>query len=285
MKILFFLIIVFLIYQIIELNRFTVKKIQLTDKNINHGAHFVFLSDIHGHMYGRHSRLAKKIKKLQPEGIIIGGDLISKQRWEQCQTMICLLQQLQEISPVYYVFGNHECSMEQFDKAQFDSYIEKLQSFGVQIIRNQIFYPFADKSISCYGMELPLALYKKGVRTDFPIELIQQMNLQWKEEEKTKLLFVHQPSFGDDYTKLNVKGIFSGHTHGGLVRIPGIGSLMNPELIWWPKYDSGVYEIGERKDTTLVVSNGLGTHHFHIRVFDSAQLIDVTLCPCKDEKN
>ncbi len=97
-------------------------------------------------------------------------------------------------------------------------------------------------------------------------------------------MFSHQPAYADDYMKCDVDAIFSGHTHGGLVRIPGIGSVMNPEFKWWPKYGGGVYELGEQK-TKLVVSHGLGTHHIHLRVFNSAQLIYGRIFSCKDKEN
>ena len=74
---------------------------------------------------------------------------------------------------------------------------------------------------------------------------------------------------------------FCGHNHGGLVRIPGIGSLLSPQLTLFPKYNDGMYEIQGRK---VIVSRGLGTHTFHVRVFNRAELIIVRLMPNTLEK-
>lgn len=284
------ILLVYIIYQLIELNRFTVKHVLFNTENID--GNFVFLSDIHGKTYGnlskRKSRLIKKIKELKPEGIVLGGDTVSKEHPEQYEVMVELISGLQEIAPVYYLYGNHETALEVRDEARFKNYMERLNTLGVQIVRNQEFNPCRDKNISGYGMELPLSQYEKWVKKPLAPEIIPETEKRWMQREdknNLRFLFVHQPSYADEYSKLNVDGIFAGHTHGGLVRIPGIGGVVSTELTLFPKYDGGVYHIGEDKETKLVVSQGLGTHHFHIRIFDSAQLIYVTISSCKEWKN
>lgn len=280
---------VYIIYQLIELNRFAVKRVVFHTENID--GNFVFLSDIHGKTYGKlskgKSRLVKKIKEMQPEGIVLGGDTVSKEHPEQYDTMIELISRLQEIAPVYYLFGNHETALEVWDEERFGDYVKRLNALGIQIVRNQEFYPCKDQNISGYGMELPISQYKKWTKKPLAPEIIPETKNRWKpcDEKNLRFLFVHQPSYAEEYVKLNVDGIFAGHTHGGLVRIPGLGGLVSTELTLFPKYDGGIYHIGEDKKTKLVVSQGLGTHHFHIRIFDSAQLIYVTISSCKERKN
>lgn len=286
------ILLLYTIYQIIELNRFSVKKVNFEHENAR--GNFVFLSDIHGKTYGnllkRKSYLVKKIKELNPQGIVLGGDTVSKKHPEQYETMLELIRQLKEIAPVYYLFGNHESALEIYDKERFAEYLSRLSALNVQVVRNQEFFPCEDENISGFGLELPLRQYKKWEKRPLEPEIILKVRNQWKagcreNEQKINFLFVHQPSYAEDYAKLSADGIFSGHTHGGLVRVPGIGGLISTELTLFPKYDGGIYDIGEEKKTKLVVSQGLGTHHFHIRVFDSAQLIYVTISSCKEKEN
>ena len=61
-----------------------------------------------------------------------------------------------------------------------------------------------------------------------------------------------------------------GHTHGVLVRIPGFGSVISPQLTPFPKYDGGFYQVNGKN---ICVSKGLGTHTFHIRIFDRAEVV------------
>ncbi len=70
-----------------------------------------------------------------------------------------------------------------------------------------------------------------------------------------------------------------GHNHGGLVCIPGLGSVISPQFIPFPKYDAGEFTIGGRK---VYISRGLGTHTFHIRVFNRAELVVISIKPGQD---
>ena len=286
MEIVLAVLVIYLIYQVIELNRFSVKKVSFTHDTLT--GSFVFLSDVHGNTYGdlkkKKSRLVKKITELSPEGIILGGDTVSKKHPEQYEVMLELIRQLKEVAPVYYLFGNHETALEIRDEERFADYIKKLEEMGVLIYRNQEFFPCMNKAISCYALELPLSQYEKRVKKPLSEDIVEDVRCKWK-GKGMRFLFVHQPTYADEFAKLFTDGIFCGHTHGGLVRIPGIGGLLDPELNIFPKYDGGTYLIGEEKRTKLVVSQGVGTHHFHIRVFDSAQLVYVTINSCKDDKN
>lgn len=276
------------LYQLIELNRFSVKNVHFEHSDIK--GNYVFLSDIHGKTYGdpekNKSRLVRKIMQLHPEAIIIGGDTVSKEQPKQYPKMIALIKQLQEIAPVYYLFGNHETSLEKNDKIRFKDYMDELNAIGVHICRNEVFYPCIQKEISCFALELPLKQYKKFTKVPLEEGILQEVTHKWtSKDNELRFLFVHQPAYAKEFVRLKVDGIFSGHTHGGLVRIPGVGGVLSPELTFFPKLDGGIYQVGEDEPTTLVVSRGLGTHHFNIRVFDTAQVIYVTISSCKPQEN
>lgn len=53
---------------------------------------------------------------------------------------------------------------------------------------------------------------------------------------------------------------FSGHTHGGQVRIPGYGALILPPL--GRQYQAGLYDVRKMK---LHVNRGIGTIGYHVR--------------------
>ena len=68
----------------------------------------------------------------------------------------------------------------------------------------------------------------------------------------------------------------SGHLHGGIIRIPGIGGVISPQARLFPKYDAGHFQKDGRD---LVVSRGLGTHTINIRIFNPAELSVIHLHP------
>ena len=68
--------------------------------------------------------------------------------------------------------------------------------------------------------------------------------------------------------------IFSGHVHGGMVRLPIVGGLISPNRTLFPKYDAGLYEYNE---SNLVVSRGLSRGVAGVRLFNQPELVVVTL--------
>lgn len=74
------------------------------------------------------------------------------------------------------------------------------------------------------------------------------------------IVLVHEP---DPFTQLDDPRIrlqISGHTHGGQVRIPFVGAVIQPE--WGKKFNAGLFA---REDRFLYVNRGLGTLTPHIR--------------------
>ena len=68
--------------------------------------------------------------------------------------------------------------------------------------------------------------------------------------------------------------IFSGHAHGGQVRLPFIGGLIAPHQGLFPKYDAGVYT---ENNTNMIVSCGLGDSIIPLRINNPPELVVVTL--------
>lgn len=77
--------------------------------------------------------------------------------------------------------------------------------------------------------------------------------------------------------------MFSGHAHGGQVRLPGIGGLFAPGQGLFapgqglfPRYDGGLYRRGQAR---MVVSRGLGNSLFPLRVGNRPEVVVATLHP------
>lgn len=70
--------------------------------------------------------------------------------------------------------------------------------------------------------------------------------------------------------------IFSGHTHGGQVRMPIIGGLIAPGEGVLPNYDKGVFNY---KDSIIYVDSGLGNTFLPLRFLDQIEYSNITLAP------
>jgi predicted MPP superfamily phosphohydrolase len=88
------------------------------------------------------------------------------------------------------------------------------------------------------------------------------------------VLFSHRSELFELYAGSSMDLVFSGHAHGGQVRLPFIGGLVAPGQGFFPKYTAGAYEQG---DTTMVVSQGLGNSIAPVRVFNRPEIVVTTL--------
>ena len=81
--------------------------------------------------------------------------------------------------------------------------------------------------------------------------------------------------FFDAYAGWGADLTLSGHIHGGIVRIPGIGGVISTSYrLVFPKYDGGYYEQNQKK---MIVSRGLGSHTIPVRLFNPAELVVIDL--------
>jgi predicted MPP superfamily phosphohydrolase len=74
------------------------------------------------------------------------------------------------------------------------------------------------------------------------------------------LLLYHTPDLIDTAAENGVNLYLAGHTHGGQVRLPGIGALITLSA-YGRKYASGQHNLGP---TTLYISRGLGMEGLHL---------------------
>ncbi len=84
------------------------------------------------------------------------------------------------------------------------------------------------------------------------------------------ILLSHRPELMGVYAAHAVDLVFSGHTHGGQVRLPLLGGVIAPSQGLFPFYDAGVYVQGT---TRLIVSRGLGNSIAPIRLNNRPELV------------
>jgi len=70
---------------------------------------------------------------------------------------------------------------------------------------------------------------------------------------ETILLLAHKPDYADFVAKFSVDLQLSGNSHGGQVRVPGVGLIVLPKLA--RKYHTGLYQIHELQ---VYTSRGVG---------------------------
>ena len=276
----FCLILVYVIWQTWELQQFNRTRYEITSDKLTEKHKWLVISDLHLWQYGKHNeRLVEAVREEAPEAILIPGDLIVHTETQKFFVAEELMEQLTQIAPVYLANGNHESRLEDPENENYEAYqqLKKcLQKLGVHFLNNEqeILKAGADE-IVISGLELPLDYYKKGVQT--PLAADELVNcLCGEDASRYQMLLAHTPKYVPEYFAWGADLSLSGHYHGGLVCIPGIGSIISPQFELFPKYSFGRFDEGGQ---TALVSRGMGTHTFHVRIFNRSELLIVKAMP------
>ena len=254
-----------------ELHIFRVTRYQVASPKLAGEKTWVFLSDLHNQVYA--------VKKESPDLILIGGDMLVGKNGHSYEPALACVKELVKIAPVYYANGNHEERMklkpQKYDQS-YALYREKLLNLGVHLLENESTVLSDESKVRLTGLEIPLECYTHLKRREMPEGAIKE-RIGNRDPEAFQVLLAHNPSYMKEYLAWGADLILSGHLHGGMVRIPGIGGVIGPDFVLFPKYSGEMRRVG---DQTVIVSKGLGTHTIHIRLFNPAEVVVLSLNNC-----
>lgn len=219
------------------------------------------VSDLHNKKFGKEQKtLLKKLENYQPDVIFVTGDVVDANH-TNIEVAMDFLKGAVEIAPVYFVVGNHEMWL---DTQVLANLREQMEAVGVYYMDNEcLSIPYGETTYNLVGLDVD-NLY--GNRLD--------QCLESENKEKLTILLAHEPQYFQRYCDLNMDLVFSGHAHGGQVRLPFIGGLVAPDQGFFPKYTEGTYI---ENATTMVVSRGLGNSIIPVRVFNFPEIVYVEL--------
>ncbi|WP_374723259.1 metallophosphoesterase [Peribacillus tepidiphilus] len=205
-----------------------------------------FISDIHKRVVGEKIIQAAKEKA---DIVVIGGDLAEK--GVPFSRIKENLGRLKEIGPMYFVWGNNDYEI---DYHLLDA---TLLDFGVKILDNTsvTFESYQGDKVCLLGID-----YLGANRDNIDLAVMDSA------PNSFRILVSHDPSI---VRKINpehsIDLVLSGHTHGGQIRLLGMGP----------------YELGKvtvENGLTLLVSNGYGTTlvPFRLEAKPETHLIEIT---------
>lgn len=270
----------FLTVMIIDGNRFHVVKYNLTSNKIKKEHQYVVLSDLHNKSYGaKNEKLLKAIDTLEPEAILIAGDILTSKPGKSYEVAINLLKELAEKYPIYYGMGNHETRLFLYPEVYGDmgkNYEKELNAMQVELLRNE--RREAGDHICITGLDLNRDYYKRFKK--YPMDSSYLSKTLGEAETKTyEILLAHNPDYFEEYAAWGADLVLSGHVHGGMMRLPFFGGVVSPAVRLFPKYDGGLFRQGK---STMILSRGLGMHTIPIRIFNPGELVFIKLSPKND---
>lgn len=265
---------------IIDGNRFVVVREEFELSGLKKGCRFVLISDLHNKVYGnQNDSVIKAINKINPDFIVLAGDLVTSTEKENIEPGIALLNALSRDYKIYYGLGNHESKIKQCRDRfgdKFDRLKKGIANENVVMLENQA-VDLPEYNIQMTGLDLDLNYFAhfkiKRMADDY-----MQKTLSQCDRSKCNLLIAHNPDYFEDYAKWGADLVLSGHVHGGIMRLPVLGGVIAPTYILFPKYDGGVFRTGK---SIMLLGRGLGSHTIPLRIFNPAELYEVTLKPKK----
>ena len=234
----------------------------------------VFLTDLHNNSYGKNNeKLLASVREQNPDLILIGGDMMVGKPDASTKIAEDFVKKLTEICPVYYANGNHEQRMKIYPEkfgTKYQEYKTSVEQSGIEFLENEhIDLMFETCPVQIHGLEIPREGYKKFRKTFVSLEQIEE-RIGKADSSKYQILLAHNPIYADTYLEWGADLILSGHLHGGIVRLPGLGGVITPQFRLFPKYSG---ELTEKEGKSVVVSKGLGTHTVKIRFLNPAEMI------------
>lgn len=250
-------------------------------RGIRSAFRIVHLSDVHfsaatsfAHSEAVSAAIVHRVRQCRQKGkidlIAVTGDLVSRDPGLYgIPAALQLMALLRGIAPVVFSLGNHETDLPAGQRAEL---LDGLRDRGIWVLDNT---GVRLSGITFRGLTLPGDVYKgkHGYRGLRPVtaELVQQCIGQ---VTHPCVLLAHTPTGCPAYAQWGADLVLSGHMHGGIVRVPGIGGILSPERKFFPLYDVGLYQ---ERGSILSLTAGIGK----FRVCNAAEIVDLKLIPVR----
>lgn len=225
------------------------KKTDITLKKATRTFTIAFVSDFHVGPYkgrGFMKRIVAKTNASKPDLILLGGDFLYN--YASDPSLLDPLKELDARLGIFAVMGNHDSGRDIMhgriteNEDRTKDVEEVLKHCGIVTLHNEWkdLGPCVLAGTDDYWMKsYDLGRALDGIPDGIPV-----------------ILLTHNPDAIMDERVQRADLILSGHTHGGQVRLPWIGSVPPIPNELGRKYDRGTFPLP--KDTTLIVSHGVG---------------------------
>ena len=240
----------------IEPNTLEVKRYNIKSDKFR-GLKIVFASDFHiaPKHHKRLHNIVTAINRQHPDIVILGGDFVKGHQQKSSMPISDIASELSRLKArygVYAVLGNHDWMYGGEEVAA------ALTQAGITVLAdNSVDIDYKGHSLCLSGVE----------------DLItRRLNISkaLKHCHSDTILITHSPDIFPDVPP-RVLLTLAGHTHGGQVTLPLIGSPIVPSR-YGQRYARGFIEEGGKQ---LIVSKGLGTSLLPLRFNTKPEIVSI----------
>ncbi len=245
------------------INNFTLStnKCSVKSELINDEITIVHISDLHDTSYGKNNKsLIKRILAQAPDFVAVTGDMFSYNSETGKEKSLIFLTELAKYVTVYYVNGEHDDD---------EDFFVSLKNGGVNVLN------YEDEIITVKNTRIHLY----GIDNVYFPEHFDLKNAFEPDNENFSILLSHLSDEFDNYRSFGIDLTLSGDTHGGLFRLPFIGSVFDGEDIFPDKNGKLVKGLYEKDASYIHITGGLGNHPVPIRFFNRPEVAVIKLLP------
>ncbi|MFX3624067.1 MAG: metallophosphoesterase [Ectobacillus sp.] len=231
------------------------------------GMKIVQFSDLHlGYHYSlaQLCKVVNKINDQKPDIVLFTGDLVDNyQTYPYTSEIAPILKAIEAPFGKLAIYGNH-------DHGGYGTnlYRSIMNKSGFQILQNE------EKTIRLLdGSQLSIL----GIDDLILGQPQLEKTMQKASNNVYAITLVHEPDIASAIANYPVNLQLSGHSHGGQVQIPFIGSIITPPLA--KQYTDGFYTVKGDSGNELIVyvNRGLGTTRIPFRCFARPEIAVFTL--------
>jgi hypothetical protein len=223
----------------------------------------VFIADPHLGIYKGKPfihRVVQRINQIQPDVVIIGGDLVYKPEADKLIQLFSPLTQLE--APTYAVLGNHDVGIPGVDLRT--EVTKALEKNDVEMLQNEV--------VNLSEFQL-VGLGSRWAGRD-KTSVLEQFN-----SKENVVTVAHNPDSLTDFPAHKSDLNLFGHTHGGQLKIPILYKQVIPTE---GDFDEGFY--GGEKGLSFVTS-GLGEVGLPMRLFNPPSIEVFEVSKTNSNKN
>ena len=251
----------------LELNTYTISSDRLPEAF--DGYRIAHVSDLHNTEIGKdNKKLITMLRESKPDIICITGDIIDS-RHTDIEIAMRFVKAAMEIAPCYYVTGNHEARVSEYDELKTG-----MEAVGVVILEEEkTEVGLVNSAITLIGVNDP-SYQTDYLFGDAETVMLEKLSELHSDEDGFTVLLSHRPELFEVYADNNMDLVLSGHAHGGQFRLPFVGGLVAPNQGLFPKYDAGLYT---EENTNMIVSRGIGNSILPFRFNNRPEVILIVL--------
>jgi predicted MPP superfamily phosphohydrolase len=210
------------------------------------------------HENGRLSDIVNRVNELQPDLVVITGDLVDE-AVSHLEEMAVPLVSLKSRLGVIGIMGNHEFFV------GADRVERIMRKAGIQVLRNEI--KILPGGLQVLGVDDPIFYRRRGLPLPDFDGLVKQLD-----SRKPSILLYHQPLHFEEVAASRLGLQLSGHIHG-----PQFLPMVPVTRLFYPRF-RGLYHI---EDSYLYVSRGVGTGGPPMRLGSPPELVYIFLRSAK----